>query len=56
MCMGDDRVCHAAHDQPREAGPSVRPNYDQVRLPFVCSVDDGYSRIALANLCFDGQP
>ena len=54
--MGDDRLCHAAHDQPREPGPSVGPDYDQVRLPLVCGVDDRCSRISLANLCFDGQP
>jgi hypothetical protein len=56
MRVGDDRLRDTTHDQPREAGPSVRPDYDQVGLPFVRSVDDGRSRIALANLCVDGQP
>jgi hypothetical protein len=48
MGMGDNRLCHAAHYEPREASSSVRPDDDQVRLPFICGVNDGRSRIALA--------
>ncbi len=53
--MGDDRLCHAAHDQPRETGPAVRPDDDQIRVPFIRVVDDGRSWIALGDGRFDGQ-
>ena len=53
--MGDDRLCHAAHDQPREAGPAVRPDDDQICVPFIRGVDDGCSRIALGDRRLDGQ-
>jgi hypothetical protein len=53
--MGDNRLCHAAHYEPREASSPVRPDDDQVRLPFICGVNDDCSRIALANRCFNAQ-
>ena len=56
MRVGDNRLRHAAHHETCETGPSVRPDDDKVRLPFIGSIDDGRSRIALANLCFDRQP
>lgn len=56
MRVGDNRLCDAAQDQPLEAGPSVRPDDDQIRLPFVSSIDDRGSGITFANCCFDRQP
>ncbi len=49
MRVGDDGLRDTAHDLPLEPRSSVRSNHDQVCLPFVCSVDDRCSRVALTN-------
>jgi hypothetical protein len=53
--MGDNRLCDTSHHESLETRSSVRPDDDQVCLPFICSIDDRRSWIALAYRCFDRQ-
>lgn len=53
--MGDNRLCDTSHHESLETRSSVRPDNDQVCLPFICRIDDRRSWVPLAYRGFDRQ-
>lgn len=49
MCVSHDGLGDAAEHQTLEARPPMRPDDDQVRLPFICRIDNHGTRITFAN-------